>query len=99
MDILLQGALDGIETAKQINLTFDMPVIYLTAYSSQDLLERVKMTNPAGYLVKPFEENELKCNVEIAPHNHYHNKELRINYGSLESNLKKAIDVIADSIS
>jgi CheY-like chemotaxis protein len=98
MDIFLRGEMDGVETAKQINLKFDIPIIYLTAYSCSDLLERVKITNPAGYLVKPFEETELKCNIEIALHNHSQSKKLRVHHDSLEQNLKKAIDVIVENI-
>jgi len=98
MDVLLQGSIDGVETARQITSRFDIPVLYLTAYSDQNLLERVKITKPAGYLVKPFEESELKCNVEIALHNHKQDKQLRDDYGRLESNLKNTIDAIAEKI-
>lgn len=98
MDVLLGGAMDGVEAAQQIAAKFDIPVLYLTAYSGQDLLERVKLTNPAGYLVKPFQENELKCNVEIALHNHQRKKYLQNNHDRLERNIKTAIDTIAKNI-
>ena len=99
MDFCLRGAIDGAEAARRITSKSDIPVIFLTAYSSQDILERIKLTNPAGYLVKPFEDNELKVNIEIALHKHQNDRELKNNYDRLESNLKTTIDAIADQIS
>jgi len=54
MDIVLKGKMDGIEAAGQIHLRFNIPVIYLTAYSDAKILERAKITEPFGYLIKPF---------------------------------------------
>lgn len=66
MDIRLRGSLDGIEAAYQAKAEFDLPVIYLTAYSDADTLKRAAMTGPDAFLLKPFDERELKANVEIA---------------------------------
>jgi CheY-like chemotaxis protein len=98
MDFLLRGAIDGAETARQIALRSDVPLIFLTAYSSQDILEQIKLTNPAGYLVKPFEDNELKGNIELALHKHQQDKKLKNDYNRLQSNLKSTIDAIAGKI-
>ena len=65
MDIRLKGKLDGIETATLINELFDIPVIYLTAYSDETTLTRAKITQPFGYIVKPFVEKELYSTIEM----------------------------------
>lgn len=98
MDILLRGDMDGIETAQQINARFDIPVIYLTAYSDQELLERIKPTRPASYLVKPFNDSELKMNIEIALQNHEDENKLRKDHDRLESSIKTTIDAIKEKI-
>ena len=66
MDIMLKGELDGVEAAKEIKERFDVPIVYLTAYSDSNILERVKKTGPSGYIVKPFDEKDLYSNIEIA---------------------------------
>ncbi len=66
MDIVLYGAMDGIEAARQIRLKHDIPVVFLTAYSDQDLLKRAKSIGPLAYLVKPLKENELQLTIELA---------------------------------
>jgi CheY-like chemotaxis protein len=65
MDIGLQGAMDGIETAERIRSQFSIPVIFLTAYIDEKTLERAKVTAPCGYLTKPFEENDLRIAIEV----------------------------------
>jgi PAS domain S-box-containing protein len=77
MDIMLSGEMDGIETAKQILLRFNIPVVYLTAYSDKIILERAKITEPFGYILKPFNERELHINIEIAFYKHKMERELR----------------------
>jgi CheY-like chemotaxis protein len=66
MDIRLCGCLDGIEAASLAKAAFDIPVIYLTAYSDEETLRRAAMTSPDGFLLKPFDEPELAANVRIA---------------------------------
>ena len=66
MDIRLRGQMDGIEAAEQIYNRFDIPTIYLTAYTDETTLRRAKMTNPYGYLAKPFAEKELRTTIELA---------------------------------
>jgi len=75
MDIMLKGELDGVEAAKEIKERFDVPVVYLTAYSDSNVLERVKKTGPFGYIVKPFDEKDLHSNIEIALHRYRKEKE------------------------
>lgn len=75
MDIMLKGELDGVEAAKEIKARFGMPVVYLTAYSDSNILERAKKTGPFGYIVKPFDEKDLHSNIEIALHRYRKEKE------------------------
>jgi len=66
MDIHIEGNMDGIETAALIPEQLHIPVIYLTAYSGDDTLERAKETKPYGYLLKPFSERELHATIQMA---------------------------------
>jgi CheY-like chemotaxis protein len=66
MDIRLQGQLDGIDAAQQILSKFDVPLIFLTAYSDNLTLSRAEKARPRGYLTKPFEESELKDAIDLA---------------------------------
>lgn len=66
MDIVLNGPLDGIETASRIRSQYGVPVIYITAFADKELFERAKITEPYGYLLKPFEERELQANIEMS---------------------------------
>ncbi|MBF0466573.1 MAG: diguanylate cyclase [Nitrospirae bacterium] len=70
MDIMLEGALDGIETANIIKQEFDIPVLYLTAYADEEMLNRAKITEPFGYILKPFHERELMAAIEMALYKH-----------------------------
>ena len=66
MDIMLKGALDGIDAADKIRSLFDIPVIYLTAHADENTLQRAKVTGPFGYIVKPFRERDLNIAIEFA---------------------------------
>jgi AmiR/NasT family two-component response regulator len=66
MDITLDGSLDGIETAEIISTKYDIPVIYLTAYSDRETLQRAKITEPYGFLIKPFDSREVEIAIEMA---------------------------------
>ncbi|MCF7740629.1 MAG: response regulator [Candidatus Marinimicrobia bacterium] len=66
MDIKLKGDLDGIETAKIIHKEHNLPVVYLTAYADEGMMQRAKTTEPYGYLLKPFKEREVQTQIEIA---------------------------------
>ena len=71
MDISLQGDLDGISAAAAIQDRGSIPVIFLTALADKDTLERAKITEPMGYLIKPFEEQDLRAAVEVVLHKHH----------------------------
>lgn len=68
VDIRLAGKLDGIETARALRQELELPVVYLTAHSDEETLERAKATEPFGYLVKPFDETTLRTTVRMAVH-------------------------------
>jgi signal transduction histidine kinase len=76
MDIQLAGNLDGIATAQLIRAQFDVPVVFLTAYASPDVLERAKLCGPFGYILKPFNERELCVVLEMALYKHQAEREL-----------------------
>lgn len=70
MDIVLKGSMDGVTAAEQIHERFDIPVIYLTGLTSDQITERAKITEPFGYILKPFQERELHVAIEIALYKH-----------------------------
>jgi len=60
MDIILQGPMDGVQVAERIRARFEIPIIYVTAHADRATLERAKRTRPSGYLIKPYEDDELR---------------------------------------
>ena len=68
MDIRIKGDMDGIDTARSLRERFKVPVIYLTAHADRDTLDRARFAEPLGYIVKPFQENELRASIEMALH-------------------------------
>jgi len=77
MDIVLKGEVDGIEAAKRIWESFSIPVVYLTAYADEATLQRAKVTEPFGYILKPFDERELQTTIEMAYYKAQMDKKLR----------------------
>lgn len=66
MDIKLKGDLDGISIAEHIKKTYSVPVVFLTSFIDKATLDRAKLTEPYGYLVKPFNEKDLQSTIEMA---------------------------------
>jgi two-component system, response regulator PdtaR len=77
MDVILTGKVDGIETAKQINELFHIPFIYLTAYYDDKILERASLTQPSGYITKPFSSMGLHTAIQMALYKQKKLKELQ----------------------
>jgi signal transduction histidine kinase len=77
MDIHLQGEIDGIAVARRLRSEMDIPVIYLTAYADDDTVARARETEPFGYLLKPFNERELRSMLEVAIYKHDAESRLR----------------------
>lgn len=65
-DINLQCEMDGIDAVKELKEIKIVPVIYLTAYKEESFLERAKETMPFAYLLKPFQEDQLKVTIQLA---------------------------------
>ncbi len=68
VDIMLNDEMDGIEAMNRIQSRWEIPVVYLTAYADEEILERAKGTKPFGYIVKPFQERELAATIKMALH-------------------------------
>ncbi len=66
MDIMLEGQMNGTQAAEKIRSQYNIPVVYLTAYADEETLEKAKLTEPFGYIIKPFEDRELNSVIEIA---------------------------------
>jgi putative two-component system response regulator len=98
MDIVLKGKMNGIETAERIALQLDIPVIYLTAYTKKEYIERAKQTKPFGYLVKPFKEQELYSNIEMALYKHRADKKVKDYLERLAKCFHGTIDAVSETI-
>jgi signal transduction histidine kinase len=70
MDIRLQGATDGVDAALAIRDRFDLPVVFVTAHSDGTTVGRAKLAGPFGYVIKPFNQQELSVAIEMALHKH-----------------------------
>ncbi|MEJ2664376.1 MAG: response regulator, partial [Spirochaetia bacterium] len=66
MDIMLKGNMNGIEVARHIRENFHIPVVFLTAYADEKTLHNAKLTEPFGYIIKPFEDAELHSTIQLA---------------------------------
>jgi CheY-like chemotaxis protein len=77
MDIKLRGKMDGIQAAEVIRNKFQLPVIFMTAFADEPTIQRARITETFGYILKPFEEGELNLNIEMALNKHRLECELR----------------------
>ena len=77
MDIMLRGDMDGVQAAETIHKLLGVPVIFLTACADESTLQRAKVTEPFGYMIKPFDERELHSHIEIALYKHRMERQLR----------------------
>jgi putative two-component system response regulator len=98
MDIILKNKMDGIEAAERITSQFNIPVIYLTAYTNQEYIERAKQTKPFGYLVKPFKQMELYANIEMALHKHRLDREIKDYLDRLVKCYRRTIESVSGAI-
>ncbi len=76
MDIMLKGEMNGIEAAAEIRQTCAIPVIFLTAYADESTLSKAKVTEPYGYILKPFKEIDLHTTIEMAIYKHGREQEI-----------------------
>lgn len=89
MDIRLKGSMDGIEAAEAIRRRVDVPVIYLTAHSDSTTLSRAMVSEPFGYILKPFEEKELATTIEMGLYRHQSDRQLNKTHDELEQRLRE----------
>ncbi len=94
MDIHLRGDLDGIAAAERVQNRHAVPVVFLTAHSDDGTLRRAKNTSPYGYVLKPFEDRELRIAIEIALHKHAADARLRRLERWLSATLRSINDAV-----
>jgi PAS domain S-box-containing protein len=92
MDINLQGGMDGVTAAEQIRSRVDIPIIFLTAYADSTTLARAKISEPFGYIVKPFQDITLTSAIEMALYKHRMESRLRRSEQRLSTTLKSIGD-------
>lgn len=85
MDIRIQGSRDGIEVAAEIRAQHDLPIIFLTANADASTLQRAKLTEPVGFLTKPFREREVQAMIEMGLYKHQAEMEIRQLNAELEN--------------
>ena len=77
MDIHLVGPLDGVATAEQLRASFDIPIVFLTAYGDDATIRRATATGPLGYLTKPFSDRDVHAAIEVALYKHTAEREMK----------------------
>ncbi|MGB9978135.1 response regulator [Methanobacterium sp.] len=92
MDIVLKGAMDGIETAEFIVNLYDIPIIYLTAYADDEMLAKAEKTCPYGYILKPYKDSELKANIKMAIYKHNAQKEKVMDFEDIYREVTRFLD-------
>jgi len=94
MDIMLKGTMDGIEAASHIHSRFHIPVIYITANTDPQIFEQAKITEPFGFIVKPFNERDLQTNIEMALYKHRMEEQLRASEAKYRQVVENANEII-----
>ncbi|MFC1489484.1 response regulator [Thermodesulfobacteriota bacterium] len=94
MDIKIPGDIDGIAVAEIVKSELDIPVIFLTAFAEDQIIDRAKQAEPYGYIVKPFQDQELKAAVEIA----LYKKDMERRLHESEQQYRSMIDSMGDAI-
>ena len=93
MDIQLAGEMDGITAAQIIRAECDLPVVFITAYDADEILTRAKLTEPYGYILKPFSEREIHNVIEMALYKHQAEAKLRLSMEQLQSLSRRVLEV------
>ncbi|MBF0119637.1 MAG: response regulator [Desulfobacterales bacterium] len=94
MDIVLKGEIDGIDTASKITQIYDIPIIFLTAFSDNSIIERAKSIRPYGYLIKPFSEKELNITIQMALEKSSMEKKIKESELKYKTLFEDALDMI-----
>jgi signal transduction histidine kinase len=93
MDINLAGTLDGIGAAQIVRTELDIPVVFLTAFTADDVLARAKLTEPYGYILKPFSERELRTVLEMALYKSQAERTMRQDSRQLKQMAQRVMEV------
>ena len=94
MDIVLGEGMDGIDAAGRILTIHPVPVIYMTAHEDPETLQRAKITEPFGYLLKPFEDRDLRTSIEMALYKHQVDHETRRKERWFATTLRSIADAV-----
>jgi two-component system, cell cycle sensor histidine kinase and response regulator CckA len=94
MDIVLKGQMSGVEAVEHIRAHCNIPVVYVTAYADENTVRRAKVTEPFGYLLKPFDAKELQTAIEIALYKHQMEKKLHDSEQRLSITLRSINDAV-----
>ena len=97
MDIRLEGRVDGIAAAEEIRSRLHLPIVFLTAYADEDTLHRARVTEPFGYVLKPFDERELRTVIEMALYKQEAERRLRASEEKYRSIFDNAVEGIFQS--
>lgn len=89
MDIVMPGKMDGIAAAEKIRAELDISIIFITAHTDKDLVNRAKHTEPDGYVLKPFQEEQIRAAIEIALYKRDMEKKLQRSYDELETRVEE----------
>ena len=89
MDIVMPGELDGIAAAAKINRELKIPVIFLTAYADEEMIQRAKPIGPFGYVLKPIQEQQILAAIEIALHKKNMERKLQEAHDMLEQRVEE----------
>ncbi len=93
-DIRLEGKMDGTAAAKEVRQLCDIPVVFLTAYADDETLQRASLADPQGYVLKPFDEAQLRTAIEIALYKHAFDRELRASENRYAATLASIGDAV-----
>lgn len=93
MDIQLGGPTDGIAVAETIRHQYALPVVFITAYSADEILARAKLTEPYGYILKPFTDRELRVTLTMALYKHQAEAKLQTSSRQLKALSRHVLEV------
>ncbi len=94
MDIMLDGDIDGIDAAARIRSVRPIPIIYISSHADDETLQRAKITEPFGYILKPFEDRELQTCIQMALYKHQMEERLLENERWLATTLRSIGDAV-----
>ncbi|MBN2351105.1 MAG: response regulator [Spirochaetales bacterium] len=94
MDIMLKGKMNGIDVARHIREHVHIPVVFLTAYADEDTLHSAKLSEPFGYIIKPFEDAELHSTIQMAVYRHDMERRLKEREQWLTTILRSISDAV-----